>query len=113
MPLVLLEGKRMNFWNEIHAHLPIVVITLACLLAPTLQLIKKYVPALKGWKALAANFGIAVITVFGVTPVGQFWSMDAWSHVLAVTLGAAGLYGTSKSLLGKQQSSTNPAAKSN
>lgn len=87
----------------IYAHLPEAVVTLAALLAPSLQLIKAYVPALTGWKALAANFALAVLGVFAVTPPQQFWTVAAWAHVFAVTLSAAGVYGTAKSLFGAQK----------
>lgn len=88
------------FLEGVHAHLPTVVVGLACLLAPFLQVIKRYVPALHGWRAVAANLGMGVVAVFSVTPAGQFWTVDAWMRVVELSGLAAGIYGTAKSLGG-------------
>jgi hypothetical protein len=88
-----------SFLNAVHAHLPTVVVAIAVVLAPALQLLKKYVPQVTGWKAVAANFAIAIVAVFSVTPAGQFWTVDAWMRVVELSGLAAGIHGTAKRLL--------------
>jgi len=101
-----------SFLNAVHAHLPTVVVAIAVVLAPALQLVKKYVPALSGWKAVAANVAIAIVAVFSVTPAGQFWTVDAWMRVVELSGLAAGIHGTAKSLLAPSGDPTqNPMAK--
>lgn len=108
MLVAMMDGGDLLVY--IHNHLPQAVCGLAAVLAPVLQVVKRYVPALKGWKALAANFALAVLGVFAVMPAGQFWTVDAWARVFAVVAASAGVYHTALSLAGKDAGSVTPPA---
>lgn len=96
-----------ELWAYLYAHLPIVICGLGAALAPSLQLIKKLIPAITGWKALAVNFVMSTLAVFAVTPADQFWTVAAWMHVIQISGIAAAIHGTTKALA---QGSSDPTS---
>ena len=83
-----------SYWAVVQAHLPAIICGLGVALYPSLQLLKKAIPAVTGWKAVLVNLGMAILAVFAITPPDKFWTLAPWLSVLQMSGIAAGLHGT-------------------
>lgn len=87
---------------------PALVIAVACIVVPLIQLTKRIAPALGGWYALALNFTLSALGVVITTPPDQLYTVTTALAILQATGIASGIHGTSKLLRG--DTAAEPAA---
>ncbi len=90
----------MNWSGTMQQHQTAATVVAGCVLAPVVELVKLYLPAVRGWKAVAVSLMLATIAVLLAMP-DSGW-VDGVAEVLLVWMGAAGVYGTGKSLLARR-----------
>jgi hypothetical protein len=86
-------------WNAFIQDSPLRIVTVAASVFAVLQVLKKFIPLLSGWWAVAANITLAVAGVLATTQPGQLWSantLDTLTNVIIAVLAAAGIHGTAK-----------------
>ena len=85
--------------HDLISQTPAALVGVAVLAAPIVQLLKVSIPQLRGWKALAANFGVCAIGALATHPdAGQVATLPFWVGILEATVGAAGVHGIGKGL---------------
>jgi hypothetical protein len=88
-------------WNYALHNGPARIVALAAAIAPTLQLLKRAIPGLGGWKAVATNIFFSVVGVIALTSPDQLLSVNFFANIIVTAIGAAGIHGTAK-LAGSQ-----------
>src|SRR3954468_16413947 len=74
------------------------VIAIAVIIYPILQGVKKAIPSLSGWYAVALNVVLALGGVIVAVPANQLFSVGTLLMFITAATAAAGIHGTIKSL---------------
>jgi hypothetical protein len=90
-------------WNFVLHNGPARLVALAVTIAPLMQLLKRFIPSLGGWKAVALNVVISTAGVIAVTPPDKLLEPSTLASIFTVALAAAGIHGTSKLVGGSDE----------
>jgi hypothetical protein len=95
-------------WNYIVHDSPARIVAVSGTLCVLLQVLKRYLPAVNGWLAVALNFTLSACGILAITRPDQIWTVATWQNVIVTGLAAAGIHGTSK-LMGAKANDTKTA----
>lgn len=96
-------------WNYALRQSPARIVAIAAFVATSLQYLKRYIPLLSGWWAIAANVSFSASLIVASTTPDQVFTPQTLANVLIAALGAAGIHGTGKSMFGDGNPSPNPS----
>lgn len=93
-------------WNYIVHDSPARIVVVAGTLCTILQLVKRYLPAVNGWLAVALNLTLSASGILAITRPDQIWTIATWQNVFVTSLAAAGIHGTTKLMRDPDASAT-------
>lgn len=93
-------------WQTIYTNAPVRIVALSSTITVGLQVLKRFIPLLGGWKAVAANLVFSLAGVLAFVKPADFWTADTLdtitkciATVIVASIGAAGIHDTAKNLL--------------
>lgn len=100
-------------WNYALRQSPARIVAIAAFVATTLQYLKRYIPLLSGWWAIAANVSFSASLIVASTMPDQLFTPQTFGNVLIAAMGAAGIHGTGKLMFGDTTAASPNPSQSN
>lgn len=94
-------------WTYIVHDSPARIVVVAGSLCTILQLLKRFLPSVNGWVAVALNFVLSASGILAITRPDQIWTVATWQNVIVTSLAAAGIHGTTKLIRSQDEQSQN------